>query len=93
MKNIMILVAALLLIGCANRDIGVLTYNKAVMRYGPPDKERIVDGSRVAVWNRGVTTNSYGNNYGDFGFAEHTTEVNQMILTFDKQGILRSVRR
>jgi len=93
MKPLMSLISALLLVGCANRDIGVLTYKQAVMRYGPPDKERVIDGCRVAVWKQGTSTSSFGNAYGSTMYADHTTEIKQMILTFDQNGILRSVRK
>ena len=34
----------------------MLTYEKAVAKYGPPDKETVVNGRRVSVWNVGSTT-------------------------------------
>ena len=78
----------MLMVACANKNIGVMTYDQAVLTYGPPDKERFVDVQRVAVWNRGETTQK--NKFA--GENRYDMTYNQVIRVFDEKGILRSER-
>ena len=75
---------AFLLVACASPEVGVLTYEKAVAKYGPPDKETVVNGRRVSVWNVGSTTRKTRFLNEDIFDTRH----NQIIRTFDAQGLL-----
>ena len=88
-KGFLSVILALLflgLAGCVNKDIGVLTYNQAVVSYGPPDKEQFVNGQRVAVWNIGETLRR--DRYGIEPRIEKT--YNQAVRVFDAKGVLIS---
>lgn len=74
------------LTGCVNKDIGVMTYNQAIVTYGPPDKEQFVNGQRVAVWNIGETVRR--DRYGIEPRIEKT--YNQVVRVFDEKGVLTS---
>jgi hypothetical protein len=88
LRAICFLLTLFCLVGCANKDIGTITYEQAVLRYGPPDKEQRVSGKKVAVWNRGTTTERTK----FAGNEVYETSVRQMVLTFDERDVLRGAR-
>jgi hypothetical protein len=55
-----------------------------VAKYGPPDKETVVGGRRVSVWNVGSTTRKTRFLNEDIFDTRH----NQVIRTFDAAGLL-----
>jgi|TARA_B100000959_G_scaffold261026_1_gene298156 hypothetical protein len=59
MKQILLLVMAVVMVGCATYDwsdrVGVYTYDQAIVDFGPPDtKEKLTNGGAVASWTTSV---------------------------------------
>lgn len=74
------------LAGCENPNLGVMTYDQAVVAYGPPDKERYAGTQRVAVWNTGETVRR-----DRFGIEpRYEKTYNQVVRVFDAKGVLVS---
>lgn len=75
---ILLLALPLLFAGCTtnkvdwNSQVGVLTFDQAVIQLGPPDKHaKLTDGTVVAEWEtqRGYTQTTYmGGYYGPRGY-------------------------
>lgn len=84
MSRLIIVLCSILLAACATSEVGTLTYDKAVAKYGPPDKESVVSGRRVSVWNVGSTTRKTRFLNEDIFDTRH----NQVIRTFDAAGLL-----
>ena len=79
MKQILLLVMAVVMVGCATYDWsihhGVYTYDEAKIEFGPPDSEsKLSNGGVSASW---ITGNTGGGNV-----------VEKRILTFDENGKL-----
>ncbi len=84
MIRLILVVCVVLLSACAATEVGSLTYDQAVAKYGPPDKETGVGGRRVSVWNVGSTTRKTRFLNEDIFDTRH----NQVIRTFDAAGLL-----
>ncbi len=84
MKRLALPFIALLLCACASSEVGRMTYGQVISKYGPPDKETVVSGRRVSVWNVGSTTRKTRFLNEDIFDTRH----NQVIRTFDDAGLL-----
>jgi hypothetical protein len=108
-KNFAMVVAALLLAGCAtteidwNHQVGEMTFDQAVTFLGPPDKtEKRDNGQLVAEWISRLSNPAPANLDDDFHYHSASANLNQagkpaeestLKLTFGTNGMLSAWSR
>ena len=99
MKQILLLVMAVVLVGCQSMRmekkweprVGSFTYSQVIAELGPPDAKEIDGGSTIAAWRWTKTRTS---NFTNFSTGQNNVFVRsdqqQLMLTFGPDKVLRA---
>ncbi|GAF83698.1 unnamed protein product [marine sediment metagenome] len=75
-----------------NPQVGKATKDSFIKRWGPPSKSSAVSDGEVCVWRFSYGTRAYasGSQYGAHARAHEVYD--ELLMTFDKDGVLRNWR-